>query len=97
MEIVSKLEQSLPQIHENIEQKNKAVTNEKITTSDDSEKEESAIPDSIEQDKKKKRRRKNKLGSEDPEENNVGHRVVIRDDQVRLCYNYKISGYFMHH
>ena len=72
----------MPPIYDIIDQKNKAVTNEK--TGDDSEKEKSVTPDNIEQDKKKRRRRKNKLGSEEPEENNIGHRVVIRDDQVRF-------------
>ena len=45
---------------------------------------ENAKEDDIEQEKKRMRRRKKKNGSEDPEEINVAHKIVICDDQVNF-------------
>merc|ERR1712106_1162393 len=46
--------------------------------------EENANTEDIEQEKKKVRRRRKKHGSEDPEESNAGHRIVICDDQIEI-------------
>ena len=49
--------------------------------------EENLKEDDIEQEKKKLRRRKKKYGSEDPEEINVAHRIIIWDDQVNCFFS----------
>eukprot|EP00092_Neocalanus_flemingeri_P054487 GFUD01064167.1.p1 GENE.GFUD01064167.1~~GFUD01064167.1.p1 ORF type:complete len:500 (+),score=180.30 GFUD01064167.1:181-1500(+) len=49
--------------------------------------EENTVEDESEQEKGKLRRRKKKYGSEEPEESNAGHRVVICDEQISIRYS----------
>ena len=49
---------------------------------EDVQEQKNAKEDDIEQEKNKMTLRKKKNGSEDPEDSNVGHRIVIFDDMV---------------
>ena len=73
LEVIAKVEESSPM---------KEVT--KLLEEEAVQEEENVKEDDIEQEKKKLRRRKKKHGSEDPEESNIGHRIVICDDQVNF-------------
>ena len=73
LEVIAKIEEHLPP---------KEV--DKVLEKEVLQEEENVKEDDIEQEKKKLRRRKKKHGSEDPEESNIGHRIVICDDQVNF-------------
>merc|ERR1719318_1148351 len=73
LEVIAKLKELSPMMEVTRVLENKVV-----------QEEENAKEEDNEQEKKKLRRRKKKHGSEDPEEINIGHRIVICDDQIDI-------------